>query len=192
MSEDGKDDSHEQELGSTAGQTIGETHMVVPSVLTLFGFQLMVATNPDFRTKLALWEQYGHLASLVLVAVAAALVMTPAAYHRQAEPTRISQQYVDLVSAIIPAALALLMFAVSLEVYLIWQLVTANRLVAAPVALVLLATCAGLWFVLPRVLRRRLRAQGPRKGADGAGARGASRDAAQQAAPPGMTSGQSH
>ncbi|HEU4409575.1 MAG TPA: DUF6328 family protein [Polyangiaceae bacterium] len=185
MSKGEKDGSHEQELGSTAGQTIGETHMVVPSVLTLFGFQLMVATNPDFRTKLALWEQYAHLTSLVLVAISAALVMTPAAYHRQAEPKRISHQYVDLVSAIIPASLALLMFAISTEVYLIWQLVTGKRLVSAPVALALLATCAGLWFVLPRRLARRLRAEGRRPEAQGRGAR----DAEEQSAAPNLASG---
>jgi hypothetical protein len=144
-----------QGLESQAGQTIGETHMVVPSVLTLFGFQLMVASNGDFRGKLAAWEHWLYLGSLVAVALAAAIIITPAAFHRQVEPHRITDQYVQLVSVLIPIALALVAVSMSVDVYLMASIVVEKRAAAAALALVSCACLIGCWFVLPQILRRR-------------------------------------
>ncbi len=55
--------------------------MVLPGIQVLFGFQLIAAFNERFR-ELAPLEQQLHYSSLVLVSLAIALIMTPAAYHR--------------------------------------------------------------------------------------------------------------
>ena len=60
--------------------------MVLPGVQALFGFQLIAVFNTGFAEKLSHGEQRVHLLALALVAMAGALIMTPAAYHRQTSP----------------------------------------------------------------------------------------------------------
>jgi|SRR5215470_333930 len=50
--------------------------------------------SPGFDQKLGLAEQRLHLLALGLVAVAVALVMTPAAYHRQTGGREITERFV--------------------------------------------------------------------------------------------------
>lgn len=52
-----------------AGGSIGETHMVLPAVLTLLGLRMVVCTSKDFRDQLVWWEGYLKLGSLVLLAI---------------------------------------------------------------------------------------------------------------------------
>jgi hypothetical protein len=52
-------------------------------VQALFGFQLIALFNSTFRERLTSSEQLIHLVAIGLVAMAVALVMAPAAYHRQ-------------------------------------------------------------------------------------------------------------
>ena len=64
--------------------------MVLPGVQALFGFQLIAVFSDGFTARLTRSEQGLHLLALTLVAVAGALVMTPAAYHRQTGPREAS------------------------------------------------------------------------------------------------------
>src|SRR5436305_14640340 len=81
-----------------AAQTLGETGMVLPGVLTLFGFQLVVVFNPVFLDKLSKPEQWLHLAAMLALSVASALVLAPAAYRRSAEPWQLSRRYIDITT----------------------------------------------------------------------------------------------
>jgi hypothetical protein len=69
--------------------TIEEPRMVLPCLQALFGFQLIAVFNDRFQNLVPL-EQYLHVLALVLVALAAACIMTPAAYHRIAERGTVS------------------------------------------------------------------------------------------------------
>ena len=60
-----------------------ECRMVLPGIQALFGFQLISVFNSTFREHLSAGEQYLHLCSIGFVAIAVALVMAPAALHRQ-------------------------------------------------------------------------------------------------------------
>ena len=89
--------------------------MVTPGIQALFGFQLVAAFNERFR-QLGPIEQALHFVALVLVALSAALIMTPAAYHRIAEPGSVSRFFVRLASwfiaiAMVPFLLASIMFS---------------------------------------------------------------------------------
>jgi uncharacterized protein (DUF983 family) len=64
--------------------------MVLPGVLTLFGFQRIVVFNPLFLDKLSRAQQWLHLAAMVTLSIAAALVLAPAAYRRSAEPRQLT------------------------------------------------------------------------------------------------------
>src|SRR5205823_10297737 len=70
-----------------AHSTHEEARMVLPGIQALFGFQLIAAFNTRF-TELELADRAVHLSALILVALAIALIMTPAAYHRICEPGR--------------------------------------------------------------------------------------------------------
>ena len=128
--------------------------MVLPGIQTLFGFQLIAGFNQGFG-KLAAGEQSLHYVSLVLVALAIAVIMTPAAYHRIVEQGSVSQFFVSLISWLIAAAMVPLAIALSLEVYLVGMVIFGERGLSAIVAGVLLAIFGALWFAFPFAMRQR-------------------------------------
>jgi hypothetical protein len=133
-----------------------EARTIVPGIQALFGFQLVAVFNQRFDNDLSGLEQQLHLAALLLTAVSCAFLMAPAAFHRRAEPRKISARLLAITSAFVRASLLPLMAAISLDVYLIARLITDSRPVSAAIGLGLLAVFALLWFVLPR----------PRKGGE--------------------------
>jgi len=97
--------------------TIEEARMVLPGIQALFGFQLIAVFNARFHDFSEL-EQMLHLVALLLVAVAIALIMTPAAYHRIAERGTVSRRFIDLASRLLESALMPLMLGISLDLFL--------------------------------------------------------------------------
>ena len=84
--------------------TIEEARVVLPGIQALFGFQLIAVFNERFR-QLSEGEQLIHFTAIMLVAIAIALIMTPAAYHRLAEQATVSIFFVRLASWLIAAAM---------------------------------------------------------------------------------------
>ena len=150
---------HAIPLQEAVSHVLEECRMILPGVQALFGFQLIAVFNSTFSTRLTGTEQRLHLAALGLVAIAGALVMAPAAYHRQTGPTEVSLGLVKLASRLLLAAMIPLMTAIGLDFYLIARLVLDSRLVSLLLTLILLSVFSALWFVLPRVsaLERLLR-----------------------------------
>src|SRR5215211_1841498 len=85
-------------LDSAATHILEECRMVLPGIQALFGFQLIAVFNDSFEEKLSRVEQLLHLAAIVLVTVAIALVMAPAALHRRSQPREVSARFIDLSS----------------------------------------------------------------------------------------------
>src|SRR5438094_4063722 len=75
---------------------LDECRMVLPGIQALFGFQLIVVFNPGFDQKLNTVEQTLHLTAIALVAIAIAIIMTPAAYHRQTSPSEVTHDFIEL------------------------------------------------------------------------------------------------
>jgi len=156
--------AEEESLKDAVQQALDEARMVLPGIQALFGFQLIAVFNQRFDTALDRPRQMVHLAALLLVALSAALVMTPAAYHRQACGGGVSRELLRVVSAFVSTALLPLMAGLCLDVYLVALLIVRDEAVAVGLAALLLALLAGLWFVFPRSRRglRRGAAASPR------------------------------
>jgi len=122
----GERESESQSLKEQARSTHEEARMVLPGIQALFGFQLIAVFNPPFFD-LAPAHRLLHLLSLVLVAIAIGLIMAPAAYHRLAEATRVSRRWVRMAARDIAGAMASLMLAVALDVYLVAAIITRDK-----------------------------------------------------------------
>ena len=79
--------------------------------------------------------------------------MTPAAYHRLAEPTLISKSFVKRAGQLIAVAMLALTLGIGLDIDVITRLITHNQAAATIIALACGAVFAGLWFVHPRLAR---------------------------------------
>jgi hypothetical protein len=144
----------DESLEKRAEAAIEEARMVLPGIQALFGFQLIAGFNQGF-SKLPSAEQYVHFASLVLIALAIAIIMTPAAYHRIVEQGSVSSFFVRLISWLIALAMVPLMIALALEIYVVGTVILGQRTASAAVAGVLLAVFNALWFVFPFAMRNR-------------------------------------
>ena len=141
-------------LESAASYILEECRMVLPGIQALFGFQLIAVFNDDFREKLSRGEQLVHLAAIVLVTVAIALVMAPAALHRQSEPRSVSERFINVSSTLLLAGMFPLAVGISLDVYLISAMIMGTPQAGWLVAGALLLVFAALWLWLPARERR--------------------------------------
>jgi len=133
-----------------------EARMVLPGIQALFGFQLIAVFNRPFFD-LDPFDRVLHLGSLVLVAVSIGLIMAPAAYHRLAESGRVSSHWIKLASLYIASAMATLMIAVSVDIYVVATMIVNSSVVG--VALGVLTGCflGWLWFAVPLMRKSRQR-----------------------------------
>jgi cobalamin synthase len=145
----------EESLQSEVEHIIEESRMVLPGIQALFGFQLIAVFNQRFEADLTPVGQWIHLASLILVAVSIALIMAPAAYHRQAERGRVSQHLADYASRLITVAMLPLLIAISLEVGLVTLLVSESTAISAVTGGLLLCFFGWWWFAIPHLHKKR-------------------------------------
>ena len=143
------------ELDDAVSYALDEARMVLPGIQALFGFQLVAVFNERFKAIFDAWGQWLHLAALVLVALACALAMTPAAFHRQNDHGKISRELLDISSAFIGAAMVPLMVAISIDVGLVTYVVSENTGASIGLGAACAVVFAGLWIVFPRWMRRR-------------------------------------
>jgi hypothetical protein len=145
-------DVHCETLEEEATHATDEARMVLPGVQAFLGFQLMSVFNQRFE-QFARGEQILHLAALLLVATAMALLMTPAAYHRQVEAGSVSRRFVDLASVLLTLAMLPLIGGITLDIYLVSLLIVSDRTAALAVAAGTSLVLLGLWFALPLFAR---------------------------------------
>lgn len=127
-----------------------ECRMVLPGIQALFGFQLIVVFNPTFQEKLSGIERGLHLTAIGLIVIAIAMVMAPAAYHRQRDPRSISEEFVFVATRLLLFSMFPLMFALGLEFFLIARMITNRLTLSIVLALVVMSIFSTLWFLLPR------------------------------------------
>jgi hypothetical protein len=147
-----------------AHSTHQEARMVLPGIQALFGFQLIAAFNTRFM-ELATPDRVVHLVSLILVALAIALIMTPAAYHRICEPGRTSLFFTRLASTLVAAAMVPLLLGISIDIYVVTRLSlpTDDPWLGIALALSAFVVFVALWIVFPywQVLHPRRRPKVP-------------------------------
>jgi hypothetical protein len=147
-------ESEDVGLEQSAEYLLEEARMVLPGIQALFGFQLIAVFNSGFDQKLTEDDRRLHLAAIALVALAIALIMTPAAYHRQTGTRSVTAGFIRLSSRLLVASLVALAVALCLEFFLVAAII-AGRDLAIGAASGLLLVFAALWFGLPRARKRR-------------------------------------
>lgn len=134
-------------LRESTHQLLEEARMVLPGIQALFGFQLIACFSERFG-ELTRNQQLMHFLALGLVALAIALVMTPAAINRIQAPHSVSERFVKLSSALLLLGMAPLAVAICMEFYLVGRLLfDADWLFGA--ALGLFGLFMALWVLLP-------------------------------------------
>jgi hypothetical protein len=129
-----------------------ECRMVLPGIQALFGFQLIAVFNNRFSELLTKEEQVLHVMATGLVAIAVALIMTPAAFHRQTSPQHASDAFIRISTRLVLWSMLPLAVSLCLEFYLVGRIILGGML--APIlAVVVFAVYVVLWFVLPRSAR---------------------------------------
>jgi hypothetical protein len=149
------EDSEKLKLPDAITHLLEECRMVLPGVQALFGFQLIAVFNAGFDSKLSGAEQNLHLAALALVAIAGALIMTPAALHRQSGPQEASARFLRVGGRLLLCSMPALMLGIGIDFFLIARVVLGDAELAAAAAIALVAFFATCWFIFPRIYRRR-------------------------------------
>jgi hypothetical protein len=144
------------DLEATATHILEECRMVLPGIQALFGFQLVAVFNQRFET-VPFSNQLVHLLATASVVLSAGLVMSPAAFHRIAEPDQVSQRFVRISSLLLLISMALLATGISLDIYVVSSLIFANAGIAFSCACSLFVTLVTLWFLIPAMARKRNR-----------------------------------
>jgi uncharacterized protein DUF6328 len=140
-----------ESLSDNVSHMLEECRMVLPGIQALFGFQLIAVFNSTFWAKLDQFEQLLHYMAIGLVALSVALVMTPAAYHRQAEPATVSKRFLIISTKLLFGSMYPLMGGILLDFYLIGSLILQSRLLSLLATLCLWCVFTVLWILLPRV-----------------------------------------
>lgn len=140
-------------------QTLDEARMVLPGVQALFGFQLIAVFSDGFERRLDEAERTLHLAAIALVTIAIALVMTPAAYHRQVEPRRATVSFLALASRLVSAAMLPLAAGLAIDLHLVARVITGMPAVSATIGVVAFLLFVALWFAFPQWRAAQVRRQ---------------------------------
>ena len=83
-------------LSKAAEYLLDECRKVLPGIQALFGFQLIAVFNTGFDEKLTPSERHLYLLAITMIAVAVAIIMTPAGLHRQMGPYYVSDTLVRI------------------------------------------------------------------------------------------------
>lgn len=137
-------------LSEAVTHLLEECRTVLPGIQALFGFQLIVVFNPGFHEKLSPTERGLHLTAISLIIVAIAMVMAPAAYHRQKDPESVSENFIVVATRLLLYAMFPLVLALGLEFFLIARVITNNLILSILLTVFLVIIFGTLWFVLPR------------------------------------------
>lgn len=137
-------------LSKAAEYLLEECRMVLPGIQALFGFQLIAVFSERFARDLSTVEQNLHLLAIGLVALSVALIMSPAAYHRQISPTQITAAFIRISTRLLLASMPPLAIALCIDFYLVAQIMLGG-IPALLLTLALFAVFTLLWYVLPRI-----------------------------------------
>lgn len=140
-------------LSEAVTHLLEECRMVLPGIQALFGFQLIAVFNPTFQEKLSSPERLLHLSAIVLVVIAIAMIMAPAAYHRQKDPEAVTEGFIAIATRLLLCSMFPLMLAIGFECFLVARMITNQVFAAVVLAVLLVCVCFMLWFVLPRSRR---------------------------------------
>ena len=148
-------DIKQEKLDEEVEHILEESRMVLPGIQALFGFQLIAVFNSRFDEVLGHDAQVLHLVAVVLTALAIALIMAPAAYHRQVERGSISRYLADYASRLLTIGMAPLLTALAIEVSLVAFMILRSVAASSAIGTGLLLIFGWLWYGFPAQQKRR-------------------------------------
>ncbi len=149
---DARDESAAERADRNLGELLQELRVAGLGVQVLFGFLLSLPFTNRFD-KLSSGERDLYLGTLVLAAVATALLLGPVAYHRLVFRQGEKEQLVRAASVMAIAGLATVGLAVSAAVLLVTGFV-ASGLPAVLITVLVTVMFGLLWFAFPLSRRR--------------------------------------
>ena len=150
---DPRNESEEERNDRNLGELLQELRVAGLGVQVLFGFLLSLPFTNQFK-KLGSGQRDLYLATLMLAAVATALLLGPVAYHRLVFRQRQKERLVRAANVMAIAGLATVGLAVSSAVLLVTWFV-AGGLAGILIAVLVVLMFGLLWFAFPLVNRRR-------------------------------------
>jgi Family of unknown function (DUF6328) len=150
---DPREESQAQRDDRNLAELLQELRISGLGVQVLFGFLLSLPFTVRF-TKLSHAQRELYLASLVLSAVATALLLGPVAYHRMVFRRRQKEPLIRAASVMATLGLAAVGLAISAAVLLASSTV-ATGLPAALITVFVVVLFGGLWFAFPFTRRHR-------------------------------------
>jgi Family of unknown function (DUF6328) len=147
-----REESEADRLDRNLGELLQELRVAGLGVQVLFGFLLSLPFTTRF-THLSPGQRNLYLGTIVLAAVATALLLGPVAYHRLVFRQGQKERLVRAANIMAIAGLATVGLAVSAAILLVTDFVSSGLTAGLITAFV---TClfAGLWFALPLAHRR--------------------------------------
>jgi hypothetical protein len=149
---DPRDESEEERADRNLGELLQELRVAGLGVQVLFGFLLSLPFTNRF-THLSPGQRNLYLGTIVLAAVATALLLGPVAYHRLVFRRGEKERLVRAANVMAIAGLAAVGLAVSAAILLVTDYVSSG-LTAALITAFVTVLFAGLWFALPLARRR--------------------------------------
>jgi hypothetical protein len=148
--------AHRNTLEEEAKHVLEECRVIVPGIQALIGFQMIAIFNSTFYERLSQEVRFFHLGAMGLVLIAMFLLLTPAAYHRIAEPGVVSNKFVDSSTRLMSWAMAFLRLGLAAEIYVVTRALGIPERAGAGLAAACFLLSWGLWSIYPRVSAMRL------------------------------------
>jgi hypothetical protein len=137
-----------EKMSDAISHLLEECRMVLPGIQALFGFQWIAFFNQRFAD-VSQANQSLHLGATAIVAVSAALLMTPAAYHRTARGRAISEHFISLSTRLILAGMFFLSLGIAIDFFVISSFVVKSLAVCFSFAVLVWLILISLWFIYP-------------------------------------------
>lgn len=150
----GRNETEEERLDRNLSELLQELRVALPGVQVLFAFLLAVPFQQHFTT-ISEFDKKIYFATLLLTALASALLIAPSAYHRLTFRYQQKGRLVFIANRLSIAGLAVLALAMTCAVMLITNVLFGTVATTVVTTVLVLTMFVVLWAVLP--LKRRLR-----------------------------------
>lgn len=155
LDDPGRDESEEERADRNLADLLQEMRVAGLGVQVLFGFMLSLPFTRRF-TALSSTERDIYLTSLLLAALATALLCAPVAFHRWVFRRHEKERLVRMANTMVLCGLGAVGLAISGAVLLVVGFVERGVIVPV-VVMAVVVVYGGLWFALPLVDRARHR-----------------------------------
>jgi hypothetical protein len=150
----GRKETEDERLDRNLSELLQELRVALPGVQVLFAFLLAVPFQQHFHT-ISDFDKKIYFATLLLTALASALLIAPSAYHRLTFRYQQKGRLVFIANRLSIAGLAVLALAMTCAIMLVTNVLFGTVATTVVTTALVLAMFFVLWAVLP--LKRRLK-----------------------------------